>query len=54
MTTEATAERLRAAYAAGPVPPLRDALEPGDIAGAYAVQDANTKFWTAAGRRIVG
>jgi 2-keto-4-pentenoate hydratase len=51
---EAVARRLRDAYARGAVPPLRDALEPGDVDAAYAVQDANTKYWTAAGRRIVG
>ena len=48
------AERLRDAYAQGPVPPLRDGLEPTDSEGAYAVQSANTAFWTAAGRRIAG
>jgi 2-keto-4-pentenoate hydratase len=48
------AERLRAAYRSGPVAPLRDALEPGDVAGAYAVQEANTAVWLAEGRRLVG
>jgi 2-keto-4-pentenoate hydratase len=48
------AERLRNAYASGPVPPLRDALEPTDGAGAYAVQAINTRHWQAQGRRIVG
>ncbi len=51
---DAVALRLREAYANGPVSPLRDALEPGDLDGAYAVQDANTKFWVGKGRRIVG
>ena len=37
-----------------PVAPVRDHFEPGDIASAYAVQAANTRFWTAAGRRLVG
>ena len=46
--------RLRDAYGGSPVAPLRDVLEPGDIEGAYAVQDLNTKFWEAAGRRMVG
>lgn len=36
------------------MPPLRDALDPTDALGAYAVQDANTRFWVAEGRRIVG
>jgi len=46
--------RLREAYASGAVEPLRDILEPGDVAGAYAVQSINTRFWTQQGRRIVG
>jgi 2-keto-4-pentenoate hydratase len=46
--------RLREAYASGAVEPLRDMLEPGDVAGAYAVQSINTRFWTQQGRRIVG
>ena len=55
MTTHADlAQRLRAAYAAGPVAPLRDGLSPTDSEAAYAVQMINTRFWTAAGRRIVG
>jgi 2-keto-4-pentenoate hydratase len=48
------AARLRAAYTQGPVPPLRDGLDPVDVAGAYAVQTINTRFWEAQGRRIVG
>lgn len=48
------AARLRRAYTDGAVPPLRDGLEPADALGAYAVQAANTRVWTAAGRRIVG
>ncbi len=48
------AERLRAAYTSGAVPPLRDGLEPTDAAGAYAVQAINTRFWESQGRRIVG
>lgn len=51
---DAIAARLRTAYAGGAIPPLRDALEPTDIDGAYAVQTINTRFWEAAGRRIVG
>jgi 2-keto-4-pentenoate hydratase len=50
----ALAQRLRDAYAKGPVPPLRDGLEPTDSEGAYAVQAANTAFWSASGRRIAG
>jgi len=51
---ERTARRLRDAYRAGPVAPLRDALEPTDQAGAYAVQEINTRFWLGQGRRLVG
>ena len=56
MTTSHTAiaERLRNAYVAGPVAPLRDGLEARDIQGAYAVQSLNTRFWMEQGRRVVG
>lgn len=48
------ARRLREAYAAGPVAPLRDGLEPTDAEGAYAVQAINTRVWVQQGRRIIG
>ncbi|MBB6191274.1 2-keto-4-pentenoate hydratase [Sphingobium wenxiniae] len=48
------ADRLRAAYDAGAVAPLRDGLEPTDASGAYAVQAINTQVWQSEGRRIVG
>ncbi|RXR27685.1 2-keto-4-pentenoate hydratase [Sphingobium fluviale] len=48
------ARRLREAYTTGAIPPLRDGLEPTDGAGAYAVQDINTRHWVEHGRRIVG
>ena len=48
------AERLRDAYATGPIAPPRDGLEPRDAAGAYAVQALNTAYWRSAGRRVVG
>lgn len=48
------AERLRRAYTDGAVPPLRDALRPNDIDGAYAVQEINTRHWMGTGRRVVG
>ena len=51
---DALAVRLRNAYVAGVVAPLRDALEATDSAGAYQVQAINTEYWQAAGRRIVG
>lgn len=53
-TYEAAARRLRDAYSGGAVAPLRDALEPTDVDGAYAVQTINTRYWEAQGRRIVG
>ncbi|MCB2060948.1 MAG: fumarylacetoacetate hydrolase family protein, partial [Novosphingobium sp.] len=45
---------LRDAYSGGAIPPLRDFLDPLDVDGAYAVQEINTRFWEAQGRRIVG
>lgn len=48
------AKRLRDAYAAGAIAPLRDVLVPDDVEGAYRVQAINTKFWQDGGRRIVG
>ena len=56
MTTshEDLARRLREAYTTGAVPPLRDGLDPVDIAGAYAVQTINTRLWESEGRKIVG
>lgn len=54
MTREQAAMLLRNAYRSGPVPPLREAVEPLDAAGAYAIQALNTRFWEAQGRRVVG
>lgn len=54
LPSEDIARRLRDAYQTGPVPPLRDGLEATDVAGAYAVQQINTRFWQDGGRRIVG
>jgi 2-keto-4-pentenoate hydratase len=51
---EALARRLRDAYGGQTVPPLRDGLDPVDSDGAYAVQEINTLFWKAQGRRLVG
>lgn len=51
---EDLARRLRDAYRAGAVPPLRDGLDPLDVAGAYAVQAINTRYWADQGRTIVG
>lgn len=53
-TAAMLAERLRAAYRDGPVAPLRDGLDPGDGAGAYAIQEVNTAAWLAEGRWLTG
>lgn len=53
-THDDLARRLRDAYTGGAIPPLRDGLDPVDADGAYAVQEINTRFWQAQGRRIVG
>jgi 2-keto-4-pentenoate hydratase len=50
---EEMAERLRKAGETGvTIAPLRDQLP--DVASAFAVQEANTKYWTAKGRRLIG
>lgn len=51
---ESLAQRLRNAYTAGPVEPLRDGLSATDMKLAYAVQAVNTKIWMGMGRRRVG
>lgn len=51
---EELASRLRRAYATGAVASMRDDLDPTDAAGAYAVQEINTRYWQAQGRRVVG
>jgi 2-keto-4-pentenoate hydratase len=53
-TLQNLAERLRKAYTAAPVAPLRDGLSANDSEAAYAIQSINTHFWSAQGRRIVG
>lgn len=52
--TDTLARRLRDAYARGAIEPLRDGLDPSDAQGAYAVQEANTRFWQGQGRRLIG
>ncbi|HEY9081273.1 2-keto-4-pentenoate hydratase [Magnetovibrio sp.] len=37
-----------------PCDPIRDLLEDGDVDGAYAVQETNTRRWLAEGRKLVG
>lgn len=52
---EAAAARLLDAHErGGPCAPVRDLIEPGDLAAAYAVQDRNTQHWLGRGRRLVG
>lgn len=51
---EVVAKQLRDAYKSGAIVPLRSSLEPTDVAGAYKVQDINTRFWCAEGRTIAG
>ena len=51
---EELARRLRDAYTSEAIAPLRDGLEPTDIAGAYTVQHLNTDHWVGQGRKIVG
>ncbi|MDB5577834.1 MAG: 2-oxopent-4-enoate hydratase [Bradyrhizobium sp.] len=48
------AARLREAYRGGAIGPLRDGLDATDANGAYVVQQINTDYWTASGRRVVG
>lgn len=54
LTHEQTARRLRDAYSGAVLPPLRDALDPTDGDGAYAVQEINTEYWQRQGRQIIG
>ena len=48
------AERLRRAYAEGPIAPVRGELDGPTAELAYEIQEINTRHWSAAGRRIVG
>lgn len=54
-TIAAAADRIYGAHTAlAPCAPVRDLLGVEDVAGAYAVQEYNTRRWLAAGRRLVG
>ena len=54
-TTESIANRLDGAWRSrAAILPVRDLLTEGDVDGAYAVQEVNTKRWLAQGRRLVG
>ena len=49
------ADRIRIAHDTGvATDPIRDALTPGDVATAYAIQAINTKYWVKQGRRLIG
>jgi 2-keto-4-pentenoate hydratase len=49
------ASRLRQASDSGKaIAPIRDELQAGGVAAAYAVQQANTEHYLAQGRRLVG
>lgn len=55
VTPRTLATELREAYASGqPVAPLRDRLPGLDEAGAYAIQEINTRHWLREGRRLAG
>ncbi|WP_022958201.1 2-keto-4-pentenoate hydratase [Spongiibacter tropicus] len=51
---DSTAQLLMEAYQTTPVAPIRDRFEAGDVASAYAVQQAQVTQWVADGRRPVG
>ena len=52
---EQAALRLReAGESHTPCAPIRDLIAPTDVAGAYAVQEINTKYWLGRGRKLVG
>src|SRR6266404_2111847 len=54
-TVQGVAARLREAAQTGKaIPPIRDQLEGGGVAAAYAVQQANTNYHVKNGRRLVG
>jgi len=52
--TDAARILREAAVERRPCGPIRDLLEAGDVAGAYAIQEENTRAALAAGRRLVG
>lgn len=48
------AGRIRAAYAGAPIAPIRSQLAKLDVDAAYSIQQENTAYWQAEGRRLVG
>jgi 2-keto-4-pentenoate hydratase len=51
---EGIAGAIRAAYVTAPIPPIRTQLAFQEVDTAYEIQEANTGYWLALGRRIVG
>lgn len=51
---DSVAAAIRGAYTSAPIAPIRTQLILREIDAAYAIQQANTAFWQAQGRRIVG
>jgi 2-keto-4-pentenoate hydratase len=51
---EGIAGAIRAAYVTAPIPPIRTQLGFQEVDTAYEIQEANTAYWLAIGRRIVG
>jgi 2-keto-4-pentenoate hydratase len=51
---EGIAGAIRAAYVTAPIPPIRTQLAFQEVDTAYEIQEANTAYWLAIGRRIVG
>src|SRR5258708_12442363 len=48
------AAQIRAAYAGTPIAAIRPQLADLDVDAAYAIQQENTAYWQAEGRRLVG
>lgn len=51
---EGIAAKLRAAYHAKPISSLRGTVEATDADSAYGIQNTNTRYWSEAGRDIIG
>jgi 2-keto-4-pentenoate hydratase len=51
---EGIAGAIRAAYVTAPIPPIRTQLAFQEVDTAYEIQEANTAYWLAIGRRIAG
>lgn len=48
------AQALRRAYESGPIEPFAARLGAAGLSAAYRVQEINTRFWLAQGRRLIG